>query len=435
MSSRPVACAVLAWLACLAGAPAARADLAGDAARVARAWAQRGAQVERLAPIFLDHGRAQRVVLPVTGEPRCLTLALLVPRTAEILVGPVEDAAGPLARALLPLLPRDQAEEPPRRRSAAGVVALARCGAARAELARVAVELVAARAAVELVVARLDAPLGELRAILPERAAGPLAARGDAGGPLEPGPLAERVARADRRARGDGAAQVTRTPSRAGPDGAGQAELDLAAGCHRVDVMAEAPASFPHRATDVDAEAHDAAGRLLARDHADVPDARLDFCLGEAGAVTVAYVGAAGAVPVVLADARWPLPPHLPAAWGPRARAGFAAALSRRRAPDPRGEPIFEAQGAPGPTSIPFAVVPGRCYLAALAVLRGEVRSIRLDARVGDRVAHDAAAERPEGVALSFCAEGEAVARFDADVRGTQPGWALAIWPMGTASP
>ena len=435
MPSRPLACAGLVALAGLAWSAEARADLADDAARVARLWGERGARVERLAPIFLDHGRVQRVLLPVTFEPGCLTLALLTARTAEILVGPVEDAAGSSARMLLPLLPRDPAEGPPRQRSAAGATSLVRCGAARAELARIAVELVSARAAVELVIARSDAPLGELREILPERAAGPLAPRGDAGGPLEPGPLAERVARADRRARGDGAAQVTRIPTRARPDGAGQVDLALAEGCHRLDVMAEVPAMYPHRVTDVDAEARDASGRLLARDHADVPDARLDFCLGEPGAVTIAYAGAAGPMPVTFSDARWPLPAHLPAAWGPRARAGFAAAFSRRRAPDPQGEPIFAALGAQGPTSIPFALLPGRCYLAAMAVVRGEVRSIRLGARIGDRVARDDAAERPEGVALSFCAEGETAARFDAEVRGTAPGWALAVWPMGAVSP
>ncbi len=402
---------------------------------MARHWSDHGARVERLPPLFLDHARAQRLLLPITFEPGCLTLALVAPRGAELAASPVADAAGSAARALLPLLPQAAAEDPLRRPSVAGVVTLERCGASRVELARVAIELTSARAAVELVVARAETPVADVRDILPERAAGPLAPRGDAGGPLEPGPLAERLARADRRAQRDDAAQITRTTVRAGREGAGQLDLAVAAGCHRVEVMAASPSSFPHRATDVDAEAHDPAGRLLARDHADVPDARLDFCVGEDGPVTITYGGAAGAVPVTFLDARWALPPHLPEAWGPRARAGFAAGLARRRAPAPQGEPVFQALGAQGPTSIPFALVPDRCYLVAMAVLQGEARSIRLAARFGDRVAHDATADHPEGVALTFCAEGETVARFDADVRGAAPSWALAVWPLGTASP
>ncbi len=223
--------------------------------------------------------------------------------------------------------------------------------------------------------------------------------------------------------------------ARAGAGGAGQAELALEGGCHRLDVMAEVPSTYPHRATDVDAEARDASGKILARDRADVPDARLDFCLGEAGQVTVPFAGAAGAVAVTFSDARWPLPAHLPARWGPRARAGLAAALFRRRVPDPRGGPIFESLGAQGSTVLSMPIQPGRCYLAALAPVRGETRLLRIAATVGDHVARDDAAERPEGVALSFCARSEAAVRFDADVRGNAAWWALVVWPMGSTDP
>src|SRR5208282_5318867 len=99
----------------------------------------------------------------------------------------------------------------PRLHSAGGAAALVRCGEARAEMARVGVELLSTRAAVELLLVRSEAPLGEPSEILLERAAGPLAPRGDTGGPLEPGPLDERLARAERRARSDGAVEVART--------------------------------------------------------------------------------------------------------------------------------------------------------------------------------------------------------------------------------
>ncbi len=420
----------LAVLAVVAASRPARADLGEDAARVARIWAERGAKVERLPPIFAERGHPRRLTLPtlVPGDPGCLTLALLAVRTAELTVDPAP------AGATTPSPASPEAGEGSRRRSAGGVATIARCGAARAQIGQVVVELSSARAAVELILARSDGPVAAPGEILPERATGPVAPRGDTGGPMEPGPIAERVGRAERRARADGAAEVTRSVVRASANGAGQAELPLEAGCHRLDVMAEVPSVFPHRATDVDADARDATGKILARDRADVPDARLDFCLGVAAPVTVPFTGAAGAVPVTFSDARWPLPGHLPARWGSRARGGFAAALFRHRVPDPQGDPILVSLGAPGTTVVSLAIPPGRCYLASLAVIHGDARSIRLTATLGDHVARDDATGWTEGAALSFCAESEAVARFDAEVRGTGVWWALAVWPMGSAA-
>jgi hypothetical protein len=80
---------------------------------------------------------------------------------------------------------------------------------------------------------------------------------------------------------------------------------------------------------------------------------------------------------------------------------------------------------------VPLA--PGRCYLAALATVRGETRHLRLGVTVGDRSRRDDALERPEGVAVSFCAEREDVARLAAEVRGNAVWWGLAVWPMGSA--
>jgi hypothetical protein len=429
----PLGLAVLAF-----GAPA-RAELTDDAARVAKLWSEAGGDVERLPAVFVEHGRAQRLTLSDArdAKPGCLTVALLAVRTAEFLAHPVlppgtTDASADRS-ATADQAPGDA--ETGRERSVGGAALLSRCGAARTDLARVDIEIGSGRAAVEIVVARSESGVAPLARVLPERDVGPVAPRGDPGGPLEPGPLPVRVARAERRARADGAEHVERFIIRADGSGVGRASLQLREGCHRVDVMAEVPSSLPHRTTDIDAEARDAAGRLLARDAADVPDARLDFCLGEPSTVLIPFVGAAGAMPVTLSAARWPISARVPTRWGPRSRAGFAAALFKRRAPEPRTDPILESLGVQGQTSVPLEVVPGRCYLAALAPMRGEARSMRLTATVGDRVVRDETSERPEGVALSFCAERATVARFDADVRGNFAWWALAVWPMGSVLP
>src|SRR5438067_1898765 len=78
------------------------------------------------------------------------------------------------------------------------------------------------RAAVEGLVARAALPLGEIRDVLPERAAGPIAPRGDPGGAIEPGPLPERLARAEKRAKSEGAAHIVRASLRASIGGAGE---------------------------------------------------------------------------------------------------------------------------------------------------------------------------------------------------------------------
>src|SRR4051812_24773536 len=90
----------VAALALLAVASPARADLEDDASRIARSWAQRGAEVERLEPVFLERGRARSIDLEHAARadgrrraavddasPGCLTVAVLSVRTAELFAG------------------------------------------------------------------------------------------------------------------------------------------------------------------------------------------------------------------------------------------------------------------------------------------------------------------------------------------------------------
>ena len=423
----------------------ARADLAEDAARLVASWTARGAAVESLEPIFLERGRARVIDLDRPGKPAkvegssgCVTVAVLAVRTTELFVDEGDAGAGRKLPdpAVLPLLPLPRRpEEDHRTRSAGGVAVVSRCGASSFELKRITVEVTSPRAAVEILVARSAAPLGEIREVLPERAAGLLAPRGDPGGPIEPGPIEGRVARAERRARAEGASRVVKTVTRASPAGIGRIQLRLGEGCHRLDVMAEVPSVIPRRATDLDAEARVEEGaRLLARDRADVPDARLDFCLGEQTMVDVAFAGASGAAPVTVSDARWTTPSTVPVRFGPRARAGFAGALIKRHAPAPAEDALFESIGIQGVTQVPIPVEPGRCYLAAVALIRGDARAIRMAATLGFRTSHDEALERPEGAAVAFCAGTERSAMIDVDVRGNAPWWALSVWAMGRAA-
>ncbi|WP_437285150.1 hypothetical protein [Sorangium sp. So ce406] len=453
--------AVLSLLTALAGLSVggpARADLSDDAARVARMWSLSGARVARLPPLFVEHGRSRLIAIspppagaaagaagragaagaardPGAGRVKadeCLTVAFLAPRIVEFTVEP-EPAPGD-ASALEGLVGRLRGRDPDDERrvqSAAGAAMITRCGPAREELRRVTVDMLSSRGALDVVVAASSGVLDRVESILPERAFGPVAPRGDPGRPAEPGPLDARVGRAARRARADGALRVVPTDMRASVVGTGQFSVKLSEGCHRVDLMAEVPSATVRRATDIDAEAREAGtGRLLDRDRSDAPDARLDFCLGEPGVVEIPFLGAAGPVKVVLSDAQWSMPPYVPGHFGARARGNLAAALHRRHAPAPRAQPIAEAVGTQGDTLVPVQIEPGRCYFAAAALVRGELRALRISAELGDRAARDDAGDRSEGAGVAFCSDLEESAALRVAARGNSPVWALAVWPM-----
>jgi hypothetical protein len=436
----------------------ARGDLIDDAERVVKVWSAKGARVTRLSPVFVELGRLRPVSLEawvrgrtsahaglgpktslsVEASAGCLTVAVIGPRTAEFAVDTDETGTGASALARLldkkdagPRLPAADADEDQRTKSAGGALTIARCGAERVSLRTLVVELQSLRAALEIVVAESREALGDVREVLPERSFGPVAPRGDPGRPLEPGALAERLSRAERRARLDGAESVVRTGLKASILGSGELSLRLAEGCHRLELLAEVPQVLPRRATDVDAEVRESeTGRPLARDRADSPDARLDFCLGEATTVDVQFLGAAGPVTVMASDARWPVPKRVPSHWGPRARGGLSMALRRRGAPSPREEAVFETLGVQGETSVPFEVEPGRCYLAAVSVIRGEVRGLRFAVELGGRMLRDEALDRGDGAAVAFCSEAERSALMRVEARGNSPWWVLLVWPM-----
>lgn len=426
-----------ALLALALAASPARADLLDDAERLARFHAEHGARVERVAPLFLERGAIRVLTLtpPREGDLGCVTLSFLGVRTAEFFVSREERESAPAELSFpVPLRPEESAA--PRTRSSGGALSVTACGAERARLSRVRVEMASARAALEIVAVRSESPPRPLREILPERASGPTAPRGDPGAPLEPRPLAERLGRAEKRALAEGASSIERLVVRAEALGTGRVARELPPGCHRLELLAEAPATRGARATDVDAEVHDAAGRVLARDVGELPDARLDFCVGEITQVSIAFAGAPGAVPVTLQHARWSLPARLPARWGARARAGVAWALRARRIIEPAEPTVHEVLGAQGSTMIPLAVLPGRCYLAAAALARGEARLLRLAATVGDRVRRDDTLERDGGVAVTFCAgPTDTHVRLDLDARAPAAVWALGLWPMGAVAP
>jgi hypothetical protein len=414
------------------------ADLSEDADRLVLDWSTRGAYTQRIAPVFAEHGQSR--IINVAADPArdvipgCTTVAILGAPTIDYAVAPLRDG---IVLELLPLpdghpaVSLDAASV----RSAFGLATLTRCNEERRELNRLVVSMRSPRGTIEAVIARSTASIGDARDVLSERVAGVVAPRGDPGRPIEPGPLAERVVRVEENARLDGAVSVSRVSDVASVQGTGQTRLRLAEGCHRIAVMAAVPSTFPHSATDVDAEARDADGHVLAQDRSETPDAHLEFCIGETARISIMYAGVSGAMPIIVTDAVWPLSASIPNHWGGRVRAGFALALRRRNAPSPTALPVSESLGSSGTTMVPVSIEPDHCYFASVAMLRGEPRSIRISANVGDRYIRDDVNDRPEGAGIAFCSGSEQSARIEVDVRGNNVFWVFALFPFGEATP
>jgi hypothetical protein len=429
-------------LSSLAPAPA-RADLTGDVERLIEKWSARaGTSVERRPPLFLEQGRTTVVRLsgpekaPAEARPSaaCTTVVLLTPRTSEIAFLPDSGGAAALPPPELPIgHPGVARSAGDAIRSKAGVALVERCGKeqteAPLEAERLLVQSISARTAVDVLVVRSAAPLESVESLLPERAEGPSAPRGDAGRSIDPGPIAERLQRVEKRIHEAGAQRMVKVAMQASAAGTGQFNAKLGEGCHTLDLLAEVPTTFPRRGTDVDVEVRVVeGGRMLARDRGESPDAHVDFCLGEATEVELPFIGASGAVEVTFVDALWPLPPSLPTEWGARARGDIAAALRRRHAPPLPPEAIATVMGVQGETMVPFAVEPGQCYLAVTALVRGDARGLRLAVDIGDRAPHDESTERPEAAQVAFCATVEDVATLRIEARGSQPWWLALVW-------
>jgi hypothetical protein len=436
------------------GATPAAAELSDDAVALVRDWRRAGAEVLQMAPLFMSHGETRSVPVPpvLSTTEACLRVTILAERQVSF----VARSLGPSGfdprrhwlgglEGLLEDLEEAGGEAREARSSQAGVATLDVCGRARARLGAVQVAMQSERGAVEVVFAAhaRERSLAEVDVVLPERAVGLEAPGGEGGVPLRLDALELRAARADKAARLDGARMVVRADTQASLEGNGSVLLKLSGGCHRLAVLADAddapalgaPGGGPP-SVDLDAEVRrPGADVALAVDRAHAPDARLDFCLGDAERVELRFAGAPPGARVSVLDGYWPPPAGLPDGWGPEARAGLAWALFRQRAPEPASAPTTRLVGGAGVTILPVDVEPGRCYVAALALMRGEASAGRLTARVGGRSHYDDATDAVRSAAVSFCAQDEELAQLQVELRARAAWWLLTLWAVGEQRP
>jgi len=96
---------------------------------------------------------------------------------------------------------------------------------------------------------------------------------------------------------------------------------------------------------------------------------------------------------------------------------------------------LATALGGSGTTVLPLEVESNRCYLLALAPVRGELRTLTVSVDAGATLATEDTNPLSDGAALAFCTRGNTRAMVQVDARGTGLAWALALWPLGTSSP
>ncbi|MET0791541.1 MAG: hypothetical protein ABW061_08480, partial [Polyangiaceae bacterium] len=231
----------------------------------------------------------------------------------------------------------------------------------------------------------------------------------------------------------DGAQSAAIDHWQAGEDGTGANAVLLDAGCHELNLLAEASAT-PSPTVDLDLELVDSeSGVRLAVDRAEDADGSVGVCLGTPVRAELRFVGSPPNAALSLLHVRWDLPLGLPGSWGPEARARMAK-LSRSARLRLDHQPFYRSLGVQGTTVLPLEVEPGVCYSALLVPLRGEVRSLSLSARAHAAGELPRAAADNEGSALSFCAAAARHATLEVSGDGANLAWLLAVWQSGRAA-
>jgi hypothetical protein len=401
----------------------ARADGSRDVSdRVVEQWRGAGGHVVALPSRFVFDDETLIVPVPIDPATGCTHLALVGARGLSFRARLSDASSDPLAP-----------EAGARATSLAGVLELRRCGAGR-PIRHVVVTSDAGRGALEIIVAHAPSALPSLTSVIPERTGGALPPVPEAGAlPVLEAPE-KRADIAEARAKREGARVDSRTPLQAGVDGGGEAELALAAGCHRVELFARDPRAV--RAgrrfrLDVDAELRDPTNdRVLARDRTEAPDARLEACVGQPTVVSVVFAGAPPNGEVTSTLASWPLPRRLPSLWGPAAMSKMARVMFARHVAVPADDPVFLAQGSAGTTPFAVPVETGGCYLAVVALTHGHARQLQIRGVVGARESTDERGAAEEAALSAFCVNAGEAARVEIHARGTGVGWGLAVFRM-----
>lgn len=399
----------------------ARASLSEDVAVTERALLDVQAVTSTTTHAFLEAGQVASAPITPAEPGRCVVAVVLADRTIGFAVASV--------RARDERDTGDELDGEDVTASVNGVAVVEVCDDDDAASA-VLVRMGAPRAAVAIVVASVDltarSRVVDLTLEALSRVDGPSPLRADLGPPLDAGPFAVRKARGRRRALARGATNVLSTEAVADDAGEGSARLALVRGCHVLRVL-----SAEAMPRDVDAELWDEElSERLARDRSDLQDAHLSLCVAATTQVVLTWKGALARGRVVFEDELTPITRGIPSGFGAQAETALAALFHDREASMPSARPIVEVLGAQGANDVTVPVEPGRCYVAALALVRGAGRGLRLSAGDTARPSLVEAQRGARAASVQFCAVG-ASAPIHMDVPGAAMTWLLTLWLVG----
>ena len=399
--------------ACLLSAASARATLVEDVARLSLAW-RSGAHVEQLPPRLSSRGEATPLPLPLwASEPSsegCVSVAVLgSPRISFVLQ--VGGGAGVDVRS-----------------SEVGWVQIHRCGARRIELRRALVEMRSPRGILEVVVGDAAEPLAQVSSVLAHRDPGPKSPGGETGPAPIPPPLEVRALAWEAQAKRDGASQIDRELIKPAGAQVPTARLSLGEGCHRLSALGVQPS--PRDAPrDLDLFLRgEALYELRREDQSENADAEISLCVADPVPVRVGVLGLGSADPALLTHARFPMPSGLPSHWGPLVRSRLAEAFFRRHSPGAPREPVHEALGVAGRTTLPLELERRTCYTAGLSVFAGTPKALLLEATPPDRDAAADSTTEAEALIVAFCTGEEASVRLRVEAVGLSVAWLAAVW-------
>jgi hypothetical protein len=403
----------------------ARADLPGDVERLKAEWKDYG-KLQAFRPRLLERGDVRPLLLPApiinpTTES-CTTLAVIGSPSTNFVLRFVGNAKGELR------WPNGEWPEV----AVAGAAQLVRCGARKAMLGRLVVEMRSPRAVLEVVAVEAAVPLPSLRRTLPHRDPGPVAPPSSGGPAPLSAPLEQRASAVEGKNRREGALEVRRRRIDTGDDGTSELALRLEPGCHRFDALGLPPPIAAGRPIDVDLELFSiATGELWGQDRTESADATLSRCVGEPTAARLRFSGSLPAMPIVLLSARWALPQGVRELWGVEVSARMAEAIWRSHNRSLKGSPVYESIGAGGLTALPIEVEPGACYLAAVAPIRGDTSGMALAVQVGKQHGQNNSGPESSGTTLAFCNEVESRGLLEVETRGSGVAWLIAVWQTG----
>jgi hypothetical protein len=400
-----------AILLALALTSPARAALSDDVARLATLWSGR-AHVERLRPRLLTRG--ERVPVPVpyrsSASPGCTNVAFLASPSISFAV----------------LAPRGEHLEP--RSSQVGWSQLTYCGARRAALERLSLEMRSPRGLIEVLVAWSSSPLPSPDRALAHRDPGPASPLGEPGSAPIPPPVEARGLAWEAQARRGGAVQVGRQVLRSDNGAPVMTRIDLAEGCHRLSALAlQAAAGELPRDLDLFLRS-ETTPDLARQDQSENSDAEISVCVGESTPARVGVSGVGAAEPVVLQHASFRLPRGLPERWGPVLRGRFADAFFRRRFPGSSAQPIYETLGIAGRTLLPLDLEPRTCYAAGVSAIQGNLKGLLVEVAPLDGEGAVDSSSEDAALLLGFCTGDDGFVQLRIEATGSSVAWLSAIW-------